>query len=148
MVTGCKELTHWERSWCCERLRPEGEESDRGSDSWMVSLTQWTWVWANSRKWGRTGKPGMLLSMGLQRVGHDLVTEQQQKYLQWQKLKKKIQWMFITAKWVGQKEWISEFEGETVEITQTEKQRLFLLGLSTFKKCTEPQKTMRLLLKM
>ena len=31
----------------------------------------------------------MLLSMGLQRVGHDLVTEQQQKYLQWQKLKKK-----------------------------------------------------------
>ena len=31
--------------------------------------------------------------------------------------------MFITAKWVGQKEWISEFEGETVEITQTEKQR-------------------------
>lgn len=62
--------------------------------------------------------------------------------------KKKIHWMFITAKWVGQKERISEFEGKTVEITQTEKQRLFLLGLSTFKKCTEPQKTMRLLLKM
>ena len=26
-------------------------------------------------------KPGMLLSMGLQRVGHDLVTEQQQQHM-------------------------------------------------------------------
>jgi len=60
----------------------------------------------------------MLSSMVLQRVGHDLVTEQQQKYLQRQKLKKKIHWMFITAKWIGQKERISKFEGKTVEITQ------------------------------
>ena len=32
----------------------------------MASLTQWTWVWANSRRWWRTGKPGVLQSMGLQ----------------------------------------------------------------------------------
>ena len=44
---------------------------------WMALLTHWTWVWANSRRQWRTGKPGMLPSMGLQRVGHNLVTEQQ-----------------------------------------------------------------------
>ena len=38
-----------------------------------------------SGKWSRTGKPGMLPSMGSQRVGHDRVTEQKQKVrsLQW-----------------------------------------------------------------
>ena len=47
----------------------------------MASLTQWTWVWANSRIQWRTGKPGTLHSMGLQRVGHDLATEQQMETL-------------------------------------------------------------------
>ena len=54
---------------------------NRGQDGWMASRTQWTWVWANSRRWWRTGKPCMLQSMGLQRTGHDWVTEQQQQYL-------------------------------------------------------------------
>ena len=31
-----------------------------------VSLTRWTWVWASSRSWWWTGKPGMLQSMGSQ----------------------------------------------------------------------------------
>ena len=53
--------------------------NDRGWDGWMASLTRWTWIWANSGRWWRTGKPGMLQSMGLQRVRHDWVTEQQQK---------------------------------------------------------------------
>ena len=35
-------------------------------------------VWANSRSWWRTGKPGVLQSMGLQRVRHDWATKQQQ----------------------------------------------------------------------
>ena len=34
-------------------------------------------VGASSRKQWRTGKPGVLQSLALQRVGHDLVTEQQ-----------------------------------------------------------------------
>ena len=34
----------------------------------MASPTWWTWVWASSRSWWWTGKPGMLQSMGLQRV--------------------------------------------------------------------------------
>ena len=41
----------------------------------VASLTQWTWVWANSGRWWRTGEPGMLQSMGLQRDGHDWTTE-------------------------------------------------------------------------
>ena len=40
----------------------------RGWDGWMASPTQWTWVWASSGRLWRTGKPGMLQSMGLQRV--------------------------------------------------------------------------------
>ena len=39
----------------------------RGWDGWMVSRTQWTWVWANSRWWWRIGKPGMLQSTGSQK---------------------------------------------------------------------------------
>ena len=55
-----------------------GKEGDyRGLDGWMASLTQWTQVWVNSRSWWWTGKPGVLQSMESQRVGHDLVTEQQ-----------------------------------------------------------------------
>ena len=67
LATWCEELTHW------ESLKAGGEGDDRGWDGWMASLTQWTWVWVNSRSW--TGKPGMLQSMGSQRVGHDWVTE-------------------------------------------------------------------------
>ena len=51
------------------------EGDDRGWDGWMASLTQWTWVWANSRSWWWTGRPGVLLFMGSQRVGHDWATE-------------------------------------------------------------------------
>ena len=44
----------------------------------MASPAQWTWVWASSKRWWRTGKPGVLQSMGSQTVGHDWATEQQQ----------------------------------------------------------------------
>ena len=39
----------------------------------MASPTWGTWVWASSWSWWWTGKPGVLQSMGLQRVGHDWV---------------------------------------------------------------------------
>ena len=41
----------------------------------MASPTQRTWVWVNSRSWWWTGRPGMLHSMGLQRIRDDWVTE-------------------------------------------------------------------------
>ena len=71
----CEELTHLKRPWCWERLRVGGKGDDRGWDGWMASPTWWTWVWVNSRSWWWTGKPGMLLFMGSQKVGHDWVTE-------------------------------------------------------------------------
>ena len=70
-----KEPTHWKRPWCWERLRAGGEGGDREWDGWMASLTQWTWIWASSGSSWWTGKPGVLQSMGLQRVGHDWATE-------------------------------------------------------------------------
>ena len=44
-------------------------------DGWMASPTRWAWVWVNSGSWWWTGRPGVLQFMGLQRVGHDWVTE-------------------------------------------------------------------------
>ena len=75
LATWCEELIHWKRPWCWERLKSGGEGDNRGWDGWMASLTQWTWVWVNSRSWRWTGRPGMLQSMGWQRVVHDWKTE-------------------------------------------------------------------------
>ena len=74
LATSCEELTHWKRLWCWEGLRA-GEGDDRGWDSWMASLTWWTWVWVNSGSWWWTGRPGVLLFLGSQRVGHNWATE-------------------------------------------------------------------------
>ena len=79
LATWWKEPTHWKKSWCWERLRVRGEGGNRGWDGWMASLTQWTWVSANSKRHWRTGKSGVLQFMGSQRLGHNLVTEEQQE---------------------------------------------------------------------
>ena len=55
-----------------------GEGDDRGWDGCVASPTQWTWVWASSGRWWRTGQPGVLQSMGSQRNGHDWAMEEQQ----------------------------------------------------------------------
>ena len=64
----CEELTHLRRPYCWERLKVGGEGEDRGWDGWMASPTQWTWVWANSGRWWRTGKPGVLQSVSWTRL--------------------------------------------------------------------------------
>ena len=43
------EPTQRKESWCCERLKIRREGDGRWWDGWMVSLIQWTWVWAKSR---------------------------------------------------------------------------------------------------
>ena len=68
LATWFEELTHWRRPWCWERLKAGGERGDRGWDGWVASLTQWTWVWVSSGSWWWTGRPGVLQSMGSQRV--------------------------------------------------------------------------------
>ena len=91
LATWCEELTCLKRPWCWERLKAGGEGDDRGWDGWMASPTQWTWVWVNSGSWWWTGRPGMLQSMGSQRVGQDRATE-----LNWTELysQKKIKHCF------------------------------------------------------
>ena len=79
LATWCEELTHWKSPWCWEILKTWGEGDDRGWDGWMASPTHWTWVWANSRRQWRTGKPGVLQFMGSQRVRHNVATEEQQQ---------------------------------------------------------------------
>ena len=64
-----------EKTLIWERLRAGGEGDDRGWDGWVASLTQRTWVWVSSRSWWWKGRPGMLQSMGSQRVGHNWATE-------------------------------------------------------------------------
>ena len=63
----------FKRPWCWERLKAGGEGDDRGWDGWMASLTRWTWVLVNSESQWWTGRPGMLQSVGSQRVKPDWV---------------------------------------------------------------------------
>ena len=65
-----------------------GKDPDSGKD-WMqkekgvtedeMASKHWTWSWAHSRRYRKTGKPGVLQSMRSQRVGHNLATEWQQQ---------------------------------------------------------------------
>ena len=85
LVIWCEDPVHGEIPQRWERSQAGGEGDNRRWDGWMASSTRWTWVWASSRNWWWTGKPGELQSMGSQRVGHDLDTEQpqqQQQYFQ------------------------------------------------------------------
>ena len=66
LATWCKHLTHWKTPWCWERFRPRGEGDNRGWIGWMSSSIQSTWVWENSGRQWRTGKPGVLQLMGSQ----------------------------------------------------------------------------------
>ena len=64
-----------EKTLMLGKMKAGGEGNNRGWDCWMASPSQWTWVWASSGSWWWTGRPGMLQSMGSQRVGHNWVTE-------------------------------------------------------------------------
>ena len=64
LATWYKELMHWKRPWCWERLKAGREVDDRGWDGWMASPTRWARLWVNSGRW--TGRPSMLQSMGSQ----------------------------------------------------------------------------------
>ena len=60
--------------WSWERVKA-GKGGNRGWAGWMALPTWWTWVWASSGSWWWTGKPGVLQSMGSQRIRHDWATE-------------------------------------------------------------------------
>ena len=46
LATWCKELTHWKRPWCWERLKAGIGGDNRGLNGLLASPTRWTWVWA------------------------------------------------------------------------------------------------------
>ena len=93
-------LQYWPpdvKNWLIGKDRDAGKDwrlEEKGTtewDNWMPSPTQWIWVWVNSRNWLWIGKPGMLQSMGLQRVRHNWVTE-----LYWTEFRKTV---FFTSPW-------------------------------------------------
>ena len=61
------------------KIEGKRRRGDRGWDGWMASPTRGAWVWASSRRRRRTGKPAVLQSMDLQRVGHNWENEKQQR---------------------------------------------------------------------
>ena len=69
--------TDWKSPWCWERLKAGGEGDNRWWDGWMESPTQWMWVWGKVQELvnSRTGMPGVLQSMGSQRVRQSWATE-------------------------------------------------------------------------
>ena len=107
LATCYEELTHWKRPWCWERLKVREEGDNRGWDGWMASLTLWTWVWVSSGSWWRTGKPGVLQSMGSQRVRRNWVTD-----LNWREERK---WSNLNA---GLKPEKSEIDWKITEETK------------------------------
>ena len=58
-----------------EGRKRRGRQGMRQVDGLTDSMT---WVWASSRRWRRTGKPGMLQYMQSQRIRPDWATGQQQ----------------------------------------------------------------------
>ena len=61
-----------------EGRRRRGQQRMRWLKGWP---TGWTWIWVSSRIWWWTGRPGLLQSMGWERVGHDWVTELNVNYI-------------------------------------------------------------------
>ena len=80
LATWCEEQTQ-KRLWCWDRLKAKGEGGGRGWDGQIASPVQWAWIWANARRRWRTEDPGMLQSMGSQRVSYALTVEQQNNKL-------------------------------------------------------------------
>ena len=58
------------KNWCWERLKAKGEKGSRGWDGWVSSPIQWTCTWVNSGRCWETGKPGVLQSMGPQKLSY------------------------------------------------------------------------------
>ena len=84
------------KPWCWERLKA-GEGDNRGWDGWMASSTWWT----EFEPAPGVGKPGILKSMGSQRVGHNWVAE-----LNWNVICHRIN--LVSVKIKGQKQVASQ----------------------------------------
>ena len=64
-----------QKSLMMGKIEGRREGIDRGCDGLIASPTWWTWIWASSKSWWWIGTPGVLQSMGSQRVRHDRATK-------------------------------------------------------------------------
>ena len=117
LATSCEELTHWKRPWCWEGLGAEAEGDNRGSDGWMASPTQLTWVSVNSGSWWWTGRPDVLQFMGSQRVQHDWAIE-----LNWTE-GMRLEWEFLLWLELTRIKLLLGFLMSFPDLGQTEKRR-------------------------
>ena len=76
-----------EKTLMLGKIEGKRRRGDRGWHGWMASSAKWTWVWVNSRSWWWTGRPGVLQSIGSQRVRYDWAIE-----LNWTSSKEKSLW--------------------------------------------------------
>ena len=97
LATWWEQLTHLKRPQCWERLKTPGEGDNIGWDGWMASPTKWTWFCVNSGSWWWTGRPGMLQSMGSQRVGHDWTTDLIWMCPAWGQFLEKTFWLILLS---------------------------------------------------
>ena len=63
VIYGCE-------SWSIKKAECQSHERLK-IDGWLASPFQWMWIWVNSGSWWSAGRPGVLPSVGSQRVGHD-----------------------------------------------------------------------------
>ena len=95
------DMKNWlleKRPWCWERLKVRGEGDNRGWDGWMASPMWWTWDWIGSGSWWWTEKPGVLQSLGSQRVGCD--------WTDWLKQAGPDALPLLSVNWYSTREWL------------------------------------------
>ena len=64
-----------EKTLMLGKIEGRRRRDDRRWHGWMASPTRWTWVSTSSGSWWWTGRPGVLQSLGSQRVRHNWATE-------------------------------------------------------------------------
>ena len=79
MTCQCKKVIKGRKSFHVKDWRQEEKGTTEDEMAGWHHPAQWTRVWAGSGRWWRTGKPGVLQSMGSQRPRQAWATEQQQQ---------------------------------------------------------------------
>ena len=92
LATWCKEPTHWKRPRCWERSKAGGDGDDRGWDSWIAPLTQWTEFEQALRDGEGQGSLACCSPWGC-RVRHNWMTEPPPPRLfNWEVAEPRIRW--------------------------------------------------------